>query len=291
VWGWVIPKENMVGNMFHPELKPESYIQIEFTTKDVDTTHGNTSVGVGLKPTPTPQHPVVQRKATTSAAGERPNEVVYHRCSSRIRAIVDDYIHIDYPFPLTNENIELAPEFNLRVMFSTEVEDALSPVRTYAFETKIVEILANDIDEPASGFILVLAPPAEIYEYNRQYWRFESAIWVRYCVIPREEMAGKLKTKKGYAMTANISGGGMLLAAQDELPIGAILELEIDVPTLPETILALGKVVHAQAQSNSGSSGQGVEFILIEESDRNTLVKYIFEQERLSRRCRRDVIK
>ena len=234
----------MVGNMFHSELKPESHIQIEFTTDESASK-------------PAPKHPVAQLKSET-----------VHRYSSRIRAIVDDGIHIDYPFPLTNEHIEFVPELNLRVMFSTDAG-------THAFDTKIVEVLPD---------ILVLAPPAEIYECNRQYWRFESAIWVRYRTIPREEMAGKLKTKKGYAMTANISGGGMLLAMQEELPIGAILELEIDVPTLPETILALGKVVHAQA-------GQGVVFILIEESDRNVLVKYIFEQERLSRRYSRDVTK
>lgn len=263
----------LVGNMFHPKLKPESYIQIEFSTEGASATDGNTSP-------PQDASRRVLSEAEKKYAEISPDErkAAFHKCSSKIRTVVDDYIHIDHPFSATNENIEFTPELDLRVMFSTETG-------TYAFDTQIVEVLPNNT--------LVLAPPAEVYECNRQYWRFDSSIWVRYRVIPREQMAGKLATKKGYAMTVNISGGGILLAAQDELPIGAILELEIDVPTLPETILALGKIVHTQvdSQSNRPFSGQGIEFILIEESDRNILVKYIFEQERLLRRCNRDVVK
>jgi len=248
--------------MFHPKIKPESYIQIEFTKEETDANDGKTSLETNTKyPADSP----------LGKRGDLHNErkAAFHKFSSKIRTIVDDYIHIDHPFSVANKKIEFDPELDLRVMFSTETG-------VYAFDTQIVEVLPDNT--------LVLASPAEVYECNRQYWRFESAIWVRYRVIPREEMAGKLETKKGYAMTVNISGGGLLLAAQDELPIGAILELEVDVPTLSETILAIGKVVHTQA-------GQGVEFILIEESDRNTLVKYIFEQERLLRRCNRDVVK
>ena len=71
-------------------------------------------------------------------------------------------------------------------------------------------------------------------------------------------------------------GGGILIQPPHPLAIGTILELEIDIPTEPEPILAIGQVSHMR------ESGCGVEFLLIDEADRDKVVRYIFERERTS---------
>jgi c-di-GMP-binding flagellar brake protein YcgR len=124
----------------------------------------------------------------------------------------------------------------------------------------------------------VLTRPHKLYRWKRQFLRVDTSVWVRYAVIPRVEMAGKVdQVKRAYAMTANISGGGVLLKPQEKLPVGAILEMEIEIPGRSDPILAIGKVVHTK-------SGNGVEFVIISESDRDELIRYLFEEDRRRRK-------
>ena len=84
-------------------------------------------------------------------------------------------------------------------------------------------------------------------------------------------------TLRSYTQTLDISGGGILVQPPHPLAIGTILELEIDIPAEPEPILAIGQVAHIR------ESAYGIEFLIIEETDRDEIVKYIFETERTSR--------
>lgn len=114
---------------------------------------------------------------------------------------------------------------------------------------------------------------------KREYLRFDTELWVRYTVVPREEMDDRIDQPfRSYTRTLNVSGGGLLIPSPHSLSIGTLLELEIDIPTEAEPVLAIGQVVYVV------TSGYGIEFLLIDETDRDRLVKYLFEQDRLSRR-------
>ncbi|MCD6507775.1 flagellar brake protein [Candidatus Poribacteria bacterium] len=192
------------------------------------------------------------------------------RFLSRITHIDDYYIYIAKPSIYDFEDggqTGIPPNTLLRVSFSLSEGE-------FAFDSTVK-------GRQADGSY-VLTRPRRFYRWKRQFLRVETSLWVRYAVIPRVEMAGRVdQVKRAYAMTANISGGGVLLKPQETLPVGAILEMEIELPGRSDPILAIGRVVHTK-------SGNGVEFLIINELDRNELIKYLFEEDRRRRRRLRE---
>ena len=145
--------------------------------------------------------------------------------------------------------------------------------KTYAFDTEVGAIRSK-----ASTQSAIFPRPESFYEWTRQYLRLDMSVWIRYTVVPREEMDARIdRPMRGYTQTLNISGGGLRIPLTDSLSIGSTLELEIDIPTELEPVLAIGKVSHID------ESGCGVEFLLIQEPDRSRIVKHIFKQDRLYR--------
>ena len=148
--------------------------------------------------------------------------------------------------------------------------------KTYAFDTEVGAIQSN-----ASTQSVIFPRPESFYEWTRQYLRLDMSVWIRYTVVPREEMDARIdQPMRGYTQTLNISGGGLRIPPTHSLSIGSILELEIDIPTELEPVLAIGKVSHID------ESGCGIEFLLIQEPDRSRIVKHIFKHDRLSRQQR-----
>ncbi|GEM_PF-1746347 len=192
------------------------------------------------------------------------------RFLSRITHIDDYYVYIAKPSIYDFEDgrqADIPPNTLLRVSFSLNEGE-------FAFD--------STVKGKRTDGSYVLTRPRRFYRWKRQFLRVETSLWVRYAVIPRVEMAGKVdQVKRAYAMTANISGGGVLLKPQETLPVGAILEMEIEIPGRSDPILAIGKVVHTK-------SGNGVEFLIINETDRNELIKYLFEEDRRRRRKLRE---
>jgi len=186
---------------------------------------------------------------------------------SRIVDLDDHHVYIGRPSVYDVEEGELGSLKNSLVRISFSTKEGM-----FAFD--------STVQGERSDGSYILTRPRSFYRWSRQFLRVDASLWVRYAVIPKVEMAGKVdRLKRSYAMTANISGGGVLLKPQEKLPVGAILEMEIELPGREDPILAIGRVVHTH-------SGNGVEFLIIDESDREELIKYLFEQERLRRRGR-----
>ncbi|MCZ6679166.1 MAG: flagellar brake protein [Candidatus Poribacteria bacterium] len=184
---------------------------------------------------------------------------------SRIEALHPKSIAIMFPVSLDDAAVDIQAGMKCRIAFSIEAG-------TYAFDTKITNIHSG-----ASPSLMVTRPKA-FYNWKRQHLRLDTGVWVRYAVVPREEMGERIDQPiRAYTQTVNISGGGLLIHPSESLSIGATLELEIDIPTDAEPVLAIGRVAHISTH------GYGVEFLLIDDTDRDKLVRYIFEKERQSR--------
>ena len=203
---------------------------------------------------------------------------------SKITELDRDMVFITCP-ALTNIPDEaVLPGMACRVVFSLKEG-------RYAFDAQIATV---------SQGLIGLSRPETFYDWKRQHVRFDASIWLRYTVIQRDELPPTLDTYvRTYSQTRNVSGGGLLMPISDsrirkaelkttvfppeirnpksEIGIGTLMELELELPTEPEPVLSIGRVVH------TSESGYGVEFLLIDEIDRERLVKYIFAQERLSR--------
>ncbi len=182
---------------------------------------------------------------------------------SRILSLDISHLQVTYPRALTDQRVNIEVDTEFRAGIITEAGN-------YGFQTSVLQI--QEEPEPS----IFLTPPVEVYEWQRQYLRLDATVWVRYRTIPNLGSAGSREnSRRAFAMTANISGGGLLLKTDNELLVGTLLELEIDMPTVDEPILALGRVVHRRG-------GHGIEFVLIDGRDRDAIVRYIFNVVRRS---------
>lgn len=155
-----------------------------------------------------------------------------------------------------------------------------------ALTMKIVE---KKID---SGITLVLAESGSAEEHQRrQYFRLsklednqapgaaESFAMINITVGENsdEPDLAPFKTK-----LINISGGGVMCAFFDMMPhLNSILKLRIGIPGRPE-FTALGKISRIERKEYMGDMVfmTGVTFLEINESDREAVINFVFEQQK-----------
>jgi c-di-GMP-binding flagellar brake protein YcgR len=86
------------------------------------------------------------------------------------------------------------------------------------------------------------------------------------------------------AMRKDISGGGIRLITNEELPKGTILELKFQLPDVPNPteIKVLGEVVWTQKIEEEGKTkyASGVAYVNIAESERRKIIQYVFNKHR-----------
>jgi len=104
---------------------------------------------------------------------------------------------------------------------------------------------------------------------RRQFVRIETSTGV---TITREN--GSRET----GHTLNLSGAGLLLAGVGPLEMDDLIKLDIDVGEDEAEVHARGRVVR---QPNAGQ--YGVRFEMIEEGDRERLIHFVFERQRVER--------
>jgi len=107
---------------------------------------------------------------------------------------------------------------------------------------------------------------------RRQFVRIEATTTV---TITRDDGA-KLKT-----FTLNLSGAGLLLGGPEELQVDEQIKLDIDVGEEDPSIHARGRVVRETPEHH-----KGVRIEMIEEGDRERLIHFVFEKQRLAPRVR-----
>lgn len=108
-------------------------------------------------------------------------------------------------------------------------------------------------------------------EERRKYIRINESLAVHYQIL-------KAFMKSG-SRSKDISGGGICFPVLQNIPVGTILELEIESPQIVRSIKATGMVKWIKKRENLQFPYEiGVEFINIDSTDRNNLINYIKER-------------
>ena len=81
--------------------------------------------------------------------------------------------------------------------------------------------------------------------------------------------------------TLNLSGAGLLLGGPEELEVDEQIKLDIDVAEEDPPIHARGRVVRETVEHH-----KGIRIEMIEEGDRERLIHFVFEKQRLAPRVR-----
>lgn len=82
--------------------------------------------------------------------------------------------------------------------------------------------------------------------------------------------------------TRDLSGGGLLVATRRQLAPGARLDLTLDVAG--QAVQVLGEVVRVTPVEGADRMWVGIRFVSIAERERDAIVRFIFNQQRLLRR-------
>lgn len=116
---------------------------------------------------------------------------------------------------------------------------------------------------------------------KREYWRKDISLNVKYA-IPRAGIAGEAKSD-------NITETGIHLSVNEKVEIGAILELDIEIPRSALPISVLAEVIWVKAITIAGDGKKdddfkakveyyeaGLKFARIDASDRGKILKHIY---------------
>lgn len=94
------------------------------------------------------------------------------------------------------------------------------------------------------------------------------------------------------ASRRDISGGGIRLISEEELPKETILELKFQLPDVssPTVITVLGEVVWVQKIVEEGKTkyASGVAYVNIAESERKKIIQYVFDKHRRQKLLERE---
>ncbi|TAM57983.1 PilZ domain-containing protein [bacterium] len=102
---------------------------------------------------------------------------------------------------------------------------------------------------------------------GRAYFRAAVSIPARYAVDGRT----------GYAegWINDLSGGGVKLVTEEDLPAGGVVMLRFKLPESSEPIDARGRVVLSYRDCPRGSYALGVTFVAIDARQRERIVRYV----------------
>ncbi len=106
--------------------------------------------------------------------------------------------------------------------------------------------------------------------YRRKYVRVPVVLDVTYVRDGSDEVkAGQL---------ADLGGGGVRLASDEDLPLGAVLLLRFGVPTDSRELVARGRIVLSFYDAEAQRFYHGIAFTQIDPRDQDTIVGYVNEE-------------
>jgi c-di-GMP-binding flagellar brake protein YcgR len=152
------------------------------------------------------------------------------------------------------------PEEVMKVTSAEEQMDYIEKKTEAYFNT-----FPNEITHTPSGF------------ERRTYIRLNSKVNLRYALVKSKEEALKKRglTPEQLSVTKNISAGGLLFVADEELPLGSFLELKLELPDGEGQIECLAKVVRIEEIESDRNYDIAVCFLDLTGAERNRLNKYI----------------
>ncbi|ADG82372.1 flagellar brake protein [Thermincola potens] len=183
---------------------------------------------------------------------------------------------------ITEKNLVVAaPMVNRQIVplkIGTQVTVSyLDNAALYTFDTVV---LATDLKPVPT---LTLDKPYNIKRVQRRnFVRIDAKIPMTFCLL-KENL--EKNSDFYYATTIDISGGGIMFSTENPLHLGDLLEIHMAFPD-GVNVLAIGKVVRVikNGQGDQQMYSVGIEFNIIEESERDKIIRYIFNQQRELRR-------
>ncbi len=146
---------------------------------------------------------------------------------------------------------------------------------TFLYKAKAIERIYQ-----GSIALLYIKPVSEIEKVERRFFfRMKQQLEIQYrsfkILLPDKEMGGDFI----FSETIDISGGGVCIIAEDELEEGTFVEAIIK---LDQKIRFVGISVRSQPVIKKGKEGYetGIEFVRIENKDRERIISYIFRAQR-----------
>ena len=107
---------------------------------------------------------------------------------------------------------------------------------------------------------------------NRKYIRLQAPIGIIYTLIKKHK-----KPRATRSLVKDISGGGLRIMAKEELRSGELLEMEIQIPHLEDSIRAIGEVVwfFYWKEKDRETREAGVRFRDIEPKDLHRILEFV----------------
>ena len=93
--------------------------------------------------------------------------------------------------------------------------------------------------------------------------------------MPLKEILKNIFKPEHLAVTKNISAGGMMLVVQTLMPVGAIMDMKLDLPGEDESIQCLAKVVRIDEAKQPKTFIVSLHFLDITSAARAQLNRYI----------------
>lgn len=102
---------------------------------------------------------------------------------------------------------------------------------------------------------------------QRVFTRLKTHHLIKYRVISSKE--------KTLSFVRNISAGGVLFYSEEELPLESTLEMKISIPPRVEPVNVIARIVRSNPLKKIGGYEYGVEFVHIDEEDREVINKRV----------------
>ncbi|ACB84999.1 flagellar brake protein [Natranaerobius thermophilus] len=193
--------------------------------------------------------------------------------SSRIEDMDSDYLYISTPME-KGQLVHFSQGSKISVYII--VKGAV-----YNFEEKIKEQIKSPVP------LLKISKPDKLKKIQRrQFFRLEKKLPVKYKILDDDCESELSDTKDAYAL--DISGGGLKLATQEIIPVNSFLELNFEL-NIDEgknsnihDIRCVGKIVRTQKVDTDRVSiyHYGVKFISLPSEIQDTIVRFIFNEQR-----------
>ena len=108
---------------------------------------------------------------------------------------------------------------------------------------------------------------------NRKHLRLQTSIGIIYTLVKKHK-----KPRATHSLVRDISGGGLRVIAKETLRSGELLEMEIQIPHLEDSIHAVGEVVwfFHWKEKDQEIREAGVRFRDIEPTDLHRILEYVY---------------
>jgi c-di-GMP-binding flagellar brake protein YcgR len=112
------------------------------------------------------------------------------------------------------------------------------------------------------------------YAHVRKYVRARVQLPVRYA---REDAAAARAAESKESEAIDLGGGGVRLATDEDLPLGAVLLLRFRVPSADRELVMRGRIVLSFYNANEQRFFHGIAFTQIDPRDQDQIVSYVEE--------------